>query len=75
MSLAGEPEDSHQSDISLSEFLFQVSNVIFSVPLELAVESIISFVDCYYLISFPLKSLKVLNEHVLALLPPTAAEA
>lgn len=45
--LVSEPEDSHQSDISLFEFLFQISNVIFSVPLELAVERSISFVYCY----------------------------
>lgn len=62
-----EPEDSRKSDISLSEFLFQVSNLFFSVPLKLSVESSISSVHSNLIFSFPFKCLKILNGHFLAL--------
>lgn len=76
VSLVLKPGDSCQSDISLSKFLFQVSNLIFLVPLELSAESSIPSVDCNLLISsFPFKYLKVLNGHFLAFLSLTAAEA
>lgn len=76
VSLVLEPEDSHQSGISLSECLFQVSNMIFSVSVELSHESSISSVDCNLLICiFSFKYLKVQNGQFLPFLSLTAAEA